>query len=399
MPLLVGGGLLLSSSLLLGAEFPTHPEKPIPLKEDITKPPVFPRGKVEATAPDTQTRRSSVPQTASQTPDPLASLDRELVSELLTKMVAADQYLNYNGSFAYTSGGNAVQIDVEHRYADGSESERLSTRSRGMREVRRDASHVYCIFPDQKRVVVEPRKPFAPQTPTRRLAAGMEAAADSYEYVLEGKDTVAGQSCRKISIYPKDSLRYGYRLCTAEDSGMLLKFQTVDKAGQTVEQMIFTEFSMAGNDTPVVVPLDEFKLKNYRIIEPTAKIDEDEPDRRGHRWMLTDLPPGFREISDDYRHLASGPGAVQHLVVDDGLASVSVFIRPKIAQDSKPKSPVVSQSGALHSLSWAIKTDDGWSGQGVAMGEVPERTLLSISKALTRAKPSSANDGEEGDTP
>ncbi len=391
-------GLLLSSSLLFADDDFSY-TKPILdkgtgeeiVKENINKRPVVPSGVISQPSVAATSAAADGAKASAETSreEALQAENSKTIEELLARMASADQYLNYNGSFVYSSGGKVVQIDIVHRYSNGQESERLFTRSSAVKEIRRDAEHIYRIFPDKKVVLVEPRLSSAPQTQTRRLAQGVSAAAEAYDYALEGYDEVAGHRCTRINIYPKDHFRYGYRLCIDDDSGLLLKFQTVDNAGQAVEQMMFTEFSIADDPSPVIIPLDEFEVKNYRIIKPREPLQT--YPASGEHWTFRDLPPGFSLKTRSLRVLTGENVPVEHLVMDDGLAAVSVFVRPaekaEAGQAPSAQGEVLTHSGALHTLSRTLPAAEGGA-RVTILGEVPEETVLLVAESLQKRRAS-----------
>ncbi len=298
------------------------------------------------------------------------------VQAWLEKMAAAEQYLNYEGTFVYTSGPDVQTMQVVHSFDSHGERERLTALTGDGREIVRDDSHLFAVLPVKKLVLVE-RGGVGGAT---RKAAGLPASVLAhYDLELGGTERIAGHRCRTVSIYPRDAYRYGYRLCLEEDTGLLLKAQTLDRAGQPHEQMMFTELRL-----PDHIPTERLQTTvhdtDFAVLETPGPAGADDRLPPDPAWKLSELPPGFRVVRNEMRRIASSEEPVQHLLLEDGLASVSIFIARPVP--GEPYRSGQARSGALSALSFPR---DGYT--VTLVGEVPPATLQFLARALVREAP------------
>ena len=228
------------------------------------------------------------------------------------------------------------------------------------------------VLPVRKKVLIESRG--KQLSSPAKLLDGLEQSEAYYEYSLKGTERIAGHNCQILSIYPKDNFRYGYRLCIEMETGILLKSLTQDHAGQTHEQMMFTSITMPesiGTDQfHSVMHKEDFDLKQSPDtlgVKMSAK-----PDRR---WVIGELPPGFRITEDAMRYIASSKKPVQHIIIDDGLASLSVFIA--LQREGEQVVEGIFRSGGLNANTRLF------TGHTVTViGEVPVKTVRFIAESI-----------------
>lgn len=287
----------------------------------------------------------------------------------LDKMNRAVDTLNYQGVFIFRHGRRVETMRIVHGYDEGGERERLVSLTGEPREIIRDKDALTCIWPGSKSVVVEPRSRYR-GFPANVLDA---QARPNYQYSVEGVDRVAGLSCRKVSVVPEDDFRYGYRLCISEDSGMLLRSELIGVDGDVVEQVMFTSFELL-DEVPDEALKSRYSGEGYTLHEASRAKHEAEygPDPG---WKLTDLPRGFELSSNVKRPMAANLDLVQHMVLTDGLASVSVFIAEEGPMEDRYQG--VTSSGALHAFA-----DINHGHQITVVGEVPEVTVTRIGEGL-----------------
>lgn len=283
----------------------------------------------------------------------------------LERMMDAGQRLDYVGTFVYRHGDAMQTMRIAHGSVDGVERERLVTLDGPPREVVRDGDRVACTLPD--RVLVERSGSALPLFPSGRMA-GLKR---SYSFGFDGRERVAGLSTRQVVVEPRDGYRYGYRFWIAEESGLMLHSALVDQAGAVVEEVKFT--SLAVHDG---APAELLQRAETGDGGPTASRLPP-PAESGGQWSVSRLPPAF-EVVSHVRHALAGRPEVEHLVLSDGLASVSVFIEH---HDGATENPAGSSGavGAVHTLSRII---DGH--RMTVVGEVPVQTVQWIADAVER---------------
>lgn len=292
----------------------------------------------------------------------------------LDKMSEAVQSLSYEGTFVYMHGQTMETMQIVHGNAggDGGERERLLSLTGEAREVIRNKGVLTCIWPGSRSIVME----------RSRTRLGLHAAipnavdhsSEYYTFSVEGKERIAGLKCQTIAITPIDSYRFGYRLCVEEHSGMLLQSAMLNQAGEHIEQVMFTSVQFRDHipesKFEAVTPAQGFTLHKADPVAAEVPIDP--------AWRVAKAPAGFSQSSNTRRPMAANQQPVQHMILTDGLASVSVFIAPLDADTGMYEGS--TQSGALHAYA-KIMNDY----QVTVVGEVPEATVRMIGESLRYA--------------
>lgn len=303
---------------------------------------------------------------------PLAAAQEE-VKEWLDKMAAAEQFLNYEGTFIYTNGPQVETMQIVHGFDKHGERERMSSLTGDVREIIRDEKHLVSVLPVRKKVLIESRG--KQLSSPAKLLEGLEQSEAYYEYSLKGAERIAGHNCQILSIYPKDNFRYGYRLCIEIETGILLKSLTQDHAGKTHEQMMFTSISM-----PEFIETDQFHSvmhkDDFDLKQSPDTLGEKTLAKPDRRWMIGELPPGFRITEEAMRQIASSKQPVQHIIIDDGLASISTFIAP--SQKDELVAEGIFRSGGLNAYTRLIANHTV-----TVIGEVPEKTIRFIAESIS----------------
>lgn len=294
----------------------------------------------------------------------------------LERMSEGAQSINYIGSFIYQRGERVDTMRIVHA---AGEREKLSSLNGPMREVVRDNHAVTCIFSDQQSVMVNrsrPREPVAVRFPTD--IAGIERY---YRFELDGDDRVAGRPCRVIAVVPRDSYRYGRKLCLDEANNLLLRSELTDNTGHVIELVMYTEIEF-----PQSIADDEFKPdadeKGYHWVrQPDVADDADQAPAAAtaaqSAWAVDKVPEGFTLVDYMRHRLGQEPQDVDHWVFGDGLANVSLYIE-KAKPDENTYSGVSSRGGLN---AYGTMTE----GHHVTVvGEVPLATLEMIGKSVHR---------------
>lgn len=295
----------------------------------------------------------------------------ESAKELLNKMTRAVQSLSYEGTFVFMHGDEIDTMKIVHGHDGGGVRERLVSLTGEPREVIRNRNVLTCYWPGSQFVVVEiSRKDSALPT---AIPAKLDDLKNYYHFEVGDTSRIAGRDCRMIEIRPLDDSRYGYRFCVAEQSGMLLKSQMVSPDGETIEQVMFTEFSLRDS-----IPKKRFEPTmsgedyTWHTIEAREHLAELRPDPG---WRIGDMPPGFSLTENVKRPIAASAQPVQHMILTDGLASVSVFI-------AKPETRREFFQGITHSGAINAYATHQAGHQITVVGEVPKKTVEMIGDSI-----------------
>ena len=188
---------------------------------------------------------------------------------------------------------------------------------------------------------------------------------------------VQGRPTRLVSIRPRDSYRYGYRLWIDEKTNMPVQTQLFAGDGTIIEQNTFASLSLPARiEEPLLrsqLPTDGYRWlrREPPQFKPGEKVS----------WAAQALPPGFRRTGVGGGEVSNKP--VSHLLFSDGLVTVSVFIEsaetpPALSRNGTPrKADGPAQLGAAAAFTAHI---DGY--RVTAVGEVPPLTVRLIAESL-----------------
>lgn len=286
----------------------------------------------------------------------------------LRQMETALESVNYRGTFVYIHGDQAETMLVYHRVGPDGTRERLVSLNGSAREVLRNDDEVKCILPDDKTVFVEKRHDGA--TVARGIPLNAVRNSDHYTFELLETGRIAGRSAQRIAIKPKDEFRYGYELWLDESTALPLRSELVNDKGEPIEKMMFTEIEIG---VPIDDALLEASVSGEDFVwhvsggEETTVAELDTP------VTFESLPPGYEIVTAETRQGSDMPS--WHLVLSDGLASVSVFAEPLEA--GKPSLVGLSTLGAVNAF--GVRMDKRHI---TIVGEVPEAAVTAIGEAV-----------------
>ncbi len=290
-------------------------------------------------------------------------------AQLVKEMSVALQSLNYEGTFVHVRGASVDSMHIIHGSDSGGELERMLSLNGEAREVIRNHSLVTCIWPGTQSVVISKSKP-------RKLLPTVDASlADNKQYLLKmaAPDRVAGIDTHVVDIRPHDRLRYGYRFWIDKNTQMLLRSMLIDQNEQPIEQVMFTRIQY-----PAQIDRSRFDVQvaddKVSWVEPKKLVV---PGAQPNKVSFVSLPAGYVEVSETYQPMPVNDAPVSHIMVSDGMASVSVYVEYVDAAKQDMHGSGISSMGAInaygHSLPNAFVT---------VVGEVPVATVLKIAQAV-----------------
>lgn len=284
----------------------------------------------------------------------------------LRSIRAAAQRANYTGTIVYQRGDEVRSSHIVHFFDGGLPRERVMTLDGRPREFIRRGDEVQCLYPKLHRVVIEHAEP---RTAFPALGqVGLSRVLEHYLLTAGDMERVAGIDCRVLQLAPRDSLRYGYKLCVEPNSGLLLKIQVLGSDESVIEQVAFSDVRV-GESVNIAELKPSWSTVGWEVVRhPSHEI---ELSREG--WSVT-APEGFRMLTEVERHLGDSTQAALQAVYSDGLATVSVFIEPGAA---------LADSDRLehHGPSSAFMRRVG-DARVTVVGEVPPITARSIAESV-----------------
>lgn len=285
--------------------------------------------------------------------------------QTLKNMNSAMKILNYQGTVAFFRNGKLETMKYFHAAKNGQEQERLLSLNSPLREVVRDAGRVSCRFKDTQQIVIDHRpyeRSFLVDMPKN-----LDELDDIYQFELDGEEDVAMLPSYVIGIKPKDEYRYDRKVWIEKQKFLPLKVAVYDLAGATLEQIVFTEQQVKAQLTFVDVKLPEVagsvqhRLQSVELSPEQAAFD------------VVRMPPGFRKIFFTRRPLHNSEQLVEHMVLSDGFALVSVYMENKNSSMQEG----LQSAGAVNSFTRIL--DDNLV---TVMGEVPATTVKLIAEGI-----------------
>ena len=292
----------------------------------------------------------------------------------LQRIYAASERLSYTGVFVYQHGEQVETSRITRIVDSAGVQERLEVLDGTPREIIRINDEVKCYLPGSMTVKVDRQKDIKP---FRFRIEDVNALAERYTVRKGEVERIAGYDCQAIVLEPKDSLRYGQKLCADINTGLLVRAKAFNERGEMVERFSFTQLQIGGRiDRELLRPRFAATGRDWRIEDQAA--EEVKPAEGG--WQLKSLPPGFRRVTELKRSLGGGYAMAQ-VVVSDGLAAVSVFIEP-LAANARAPQPGPSRQGAVNIYSRTLDRH-----LVTAVGEVPAESVRRIADAVERRAP------------
>lgn len=268
--------------------------------------------------------------------------------------------LNYRGVLSYARADHLESLRITHGTWNGEKFERLEHLDGEQREVIRHGQQLTCIQLGEQ---------FNRFFQRQLLPAGM-AGLDSYYAVALGDESrVAGRRAITLSIVPRDTFRYGYRLALDYDTGLPLRSEILNGKGQILERLQFVEVEIGQ-------PLKKEWLGDSvatRSNSADPNLVERVVEEVQMPWRPQWLPPGFvlsvapRRPSDDV------------LTYSDGLAVLSVFVAA--ASESQSAETGKAAQGATVAVTRSMQLGSK-PVVVTAVGEVPPATASRVADSV-----------------
>ena len=233
-------------------------------------------------------------------PDALAWLDR---------MSHSLREVSYEGVFTYEHGNSMQAMRISHSVENGAESEELTDLSGSRASIVRSSHPLDCVHPGHRLLRVGPG-----------FSRGGEdcGLGEFYRLRMAGENRVAGRNAVILQILPRDMYRYGYQMALDQETGLLLKSQTLAQDGKILERFQFADIRLgtpgsAGTRVDVI----------HHAGHPTGVEESASPDTGLDTggWQVHWVPEGFTPTG-------AMAGESFEKTFTDGLAVFSVYLEP-----------------------------------------------------------------------
>lgn len=300
------------------------------------------------------------------------------MAQWIERMRVAPCSRPYAGTFVVlSSSGSMASSRMWHACEGDQQLERVEALSGTPRTVFRRNNEVRTFLP-QSRVVRTDQQEASGIFPRVPVVSGA-SISQFYGARQLGHERVAGHVADVVWLKPQDALRFGYRLWSERDTGLVLKLQTLSADGQVLEQAAFSELDLnspirADQLSRMMDATAGFKLLTPTVVKTTAAAEG---------WALRQSVAGFVPVSCHRRtvSISDQSQSVLQCLYSDGLASVSLFLE-SFDPERHPAHSQVSSMGATHLLSQHVPPD-AWL---TAVGEVPLQTLRLFAGQLERIR-------------
>jgi len=310
---------------------------------------------------------------------PGVAIEPQEVREWLTRIHNAANQRNFQGTFVVSSPGAMTSARISHFYDGADQFERIEPLDGQARQVLRHNGVVHTVWPFDKVALIEQRDVL--NSFPSLLQDADDHVADFYDVSLHPAERVAGHDANVLMLKPRDEFRYGYRLWTDKQTGLLLRAEILNALGETLETSAFSDVIIGVRSQPDMVLLPMRKLAGYRVVKPQLTTTRLEAEG----WKMRKTVAGFRQLSCirrplDMLALADPKSASNQLiqaVFSDGITNVSLFIEP-YNEDRHPR-PTITVVGATQTL--MTRQGEFWI---TVVGDVPRVTLRAFYEAIDR---------------
>jgi len=297
---------------------------------------------------------------------PLLSFAMEDPWLILEKSAKASQQLNYEGVFHSQSSSESNSTHVIHANIDNKEYCLLKMLDGAPNEVFCSGDMVYVTSQDGLLIKKRKNQFLFPSV----LPSDIKHLKKNYQLSFGEKKRVADRMAQHIELKAKDNLRFNYHIWIDDKNLLPLKLIVTNNKNQPIEQSTFTTIAFSE-----VIDKDIFE-KNINLSKVYVSKNKFIENYVANKfWNLKDLPSGFKEV-DLISRRVNGLNLLDYQIIfSDGLAYVSLFIRP-ITRGTEPKEGTV----AIGPTNISARYQDGY--QIMSVGMVPPETVNTFSGAI-----------------
>ena len=297
---------------------------------------------------------------------PLLSFGMEDPWLILEKSAKASQQLNYEGVFHSQSSSESNSTHVIHANIDNKEYCLLKMLDGAPNEVFCSGDMVYVTSQDGLLIKKRKNQFLFPSV----LPSDIKHLKKNYQLSFGEKKRVADRMAQHIELKAKDNLRFNYHIWIDDKNLLPLKLIVTNNKNQTIEQSTFTTIAFS---EVIDKGIFEKNINQSKIYVAKNKFVENYVSNKF--WNLKDLPSGFKEV-DLISRRVNGLNLLDYQIIfSDGLAYVSLFIRP-ITRGTEPKEGTV----AIGPTNISARYQDGY--QIMSVGVVPPETVNTFSGAI-----------------
>ncbi len=290
-------------------------------------------------------------------------------TEWMERMSESMVALNYRGQFSYRQGDDAPHcFHIIHAMFNNEEYEQLEAIDdiSPYLDVSLHDNQPVCAYHNQQTAHLHHQQNGQQQITDKPY----KTLEKYYDFTIVGPAEVAHHAAIEITIKPKDTHRYGYRVLLDQETSLPLSTVTHRFQGDTLEQVEFLNL-----DVDVAIPMAAFysadnNKNSFAPVENTNYLLAP-----FWAWEAQWLPQGFTEITS--QQVAD---AADMRSFSDGLAIFSIFMEP--ANTNEAATDMHSEHGATTAYS-TIRLLNERPYRVTIVGEIPHHTAEHVAKSVS----------------
>ena len=320
-----------------------------------------------ALAQPAYTQFEAEPTNAEQTQS-VQEVEELSLEQLLTQIQLASARVNYQGTFvSHWANEHLITSRITNIFNNEHLSRRVESLDDNPIEVLRTDDQQIQLFPDKQMVFSTPVREH--EFPGLLLTQPIDIATYYAAHELSKSARVAGIECKKIVLEPRDTNRYGFRLCVEPIKRLLLQIETLNPKQQIVSQTTFTHLLFDEQ-----IDAEAIHTKHDYVNWDHFKARSDEVDLEAEGWHFS-LPDGFQKVTS-FKLVMGTNKEVRQLTLSDGLSSFSVFIQELDQQDKETYGHSDQVEGPVNIYSRRLGSY--WL---TALGAMPLATLEAVAES------------------
>ncbi len=292
----------------------------------------------------------------------------------LKAMREAMHNLAYQATVVYSRDNQIQALKLSRVIQEGVVKEHLQALNDPLREVVRDGDKVTCYFPDRQAMIVEYRQ--GNDSLFVHFPWEWQQKQGIYQFNLGHIGHVAGRPAQEIVVVPLDKYRYPRRIWLDTETKLPLKLELLNHDGGILEAVVVTDIQL-GKGVEKVATVPRESDQTWKIVDRKVIPLKDK------RWQLSFLPPGFNEVLRTRRLDPIDQRPIDHILVSDGIASVSIYIKQG---DDRGFDPGNKKLGAVNTYSKQV--GDFYI---TVLGDVPPETVRAIANGVRLATGTTAS--------
>ncbi|OOF46335.1 sigma-E factor regulatory protein RseB [Rodentibacter trehalosifermentans] len=243
-----------------------------------------------------------------------SSAEQVTPKQILEKMVQAVNHLNYEIAFVQTSPTNMDSFRYRHIKRDNKTYAQLVTLDGEQQEIiQRD--NLVSYFQLGSRAFTLNSGSIVDAQPSV-IRSNFDKLAENYNFIMLGKNRVAGRFTDTVRIVPKDDFRYQYVVFVDEENGLLLRSDMLDREGKLLDQ--FRVVTLYIDDR--LKGLTDYLNK----VSTPPLLNEAQNIAASLNWQAGWLPNGFAKVRQSQDLFEDE--VIDSVLFSDGLFTFTLYV-------------------------------------------------------------------------